>query len=84
MVEYIRKKFLMKHIETWQEKLGKELEKKKLKGYLMNKNRMKIMSDMINSYNTSYFSIDWIIKMLGLERNEVRKYKINKLFENEE
>ena len=49
----------------------------------MNKDRMKIMSDMINSYNTQYFSIDWIIKMLGLEKNEVRKYKINKLFENE-
>jgi hypothetical protein len=49
----------------------------------MNKDRMKIMSDMIKSYNTPYFSIDWIIKMLGLERNEVRKYKINKLFNND-
>jgi hypothetical protein len=45
----------------------------------MNKDRMK-MIDMINSYNTSYFSIDWIIKMLDLKRNEVRKYKINKLY----
>ena len=49
----------------------------------MSKDRIKTMSDLINSYDTSYFSIDWIIKMLGLERNEIRKYKINKLFENE-
>ena len=50
----------------------------------MSKDRMKIMSDMINSYNTQYFSIDWIMKMLDIERNEVRKYKINKLFKNDE
>ena len=49
----------------------------------MSKDRIKTMSDLINSYDTSYFSIDWIIKMLGLERNKIRKYKINKLFENE-
>ncbi len=49
----------------------------------MNKDRIKTMSDIINSYNSTYFSIDWIIKMLGLERNEVRKYKINKLFNND-
>ena len=47
------------------------------------KHRMKIMSDMINSYNTSYFSIDWIMKMLDMERNEIRMYKINKLFKND-
>jgi hypothetical protein len=47
------------------------------------KDRMKIMIDRMNSFDPSYFSIDWIIKMFGLERNEVRKYKINKLFENE-
>lgn len=63
--------------------LKEVVEKKKLKDYSMNKDRMKIMSDMIKSYNTPYFSIDWIIKMLGLERNEVRKYKINKLFKND-
>ena len=50
----------------------------------MNKDRMKIMIDRMNSFDPSYFSIDWIVKMLGLERNEVRKYKINKLFENGE
>ena len=44
----------------------------------MNKDRVKILSDMISSYNNQHFSIDWIIKMLGLERNEVRKYKIRK------
>ena len=63
--------------------LKEVVEKKKLKDYSMNKDRMKIMSDMIKSYNTPYFSIDLIIKMLGLERNEVRKYKINKLFNND-
>ena len=47
----------------------------------MNKDRVKILSDMISSYNNHYFSVDWIIKMLGLERNEVRKYKIRKLFD---
>ena len=46
----------------------------------MNKDRMKIMYDMISSSN-NHFSVDWIIKMLGLERNEVRKYKIRKLFD---
>jgi hypothetical protein len=45
--------------------------------------RMKIMSGMIKSYNTSYFSIDWIMKMLDLKRNEIRMYKIYKLFKNE-
>ena len=49
----------------------------------MNKDRVKMLSDMISSYNNQYFSVDWIIKMLGLERNEVRKYKINKLFNDE-
>jgi hypothetical protein len=49
----------------------------------MSKDRIKTMSDIINSYNSTYFSIDWVIKMLGLERNEVRKYKINKLFDDE-
>jgi hypothetical protein len=63
--------------------LKEVVEKKKLKDYSMNKDRMKIMSDMIKSYKYSNFSIDWIIKMLGLERNEVRKYKINKLFNND-
>ena len=49
----------------------------------MNKDRVKILSDMISSYNNQYFSVDWIIKMLGVERNEVRKYKIRKLFNEE-
>jgi hypothetical protein len=49
----------------------------------MNKDKVKMLSDMISSYNNQYFSVDWIIKMLGLERNEVRKYKINKLFNDE-
>jgi len=49
----------------------------------MSKDRIKTMSDIINSYNSTYFSIDWVIKMLGLERNELRKYKINKLFDDE-
>jgi hypothetical protein len=51
-------------------------------------NRIKILSDMISSYNNNTekllvpdFSVDWIIKMLGLKRNEVRKYKIRKLFD---
>jgi hypothetical protein len=45
-------------------------------------NRIKILSDMISSYNNNMnFSVDWIIKMLGLKRNEVRKYKIRKLFD---
>lgn len=47
------------------------------------KDRMKVMSDMINSYNTSYFSIDWMMKMLDMKRNEIRMYKINKLFNND-
>jgi hypothetical protein len=46
----------------------------------MNKDKVKMLSDMISSYNNQYFSVDWIIKMLGLERNEVRKEKIKKLF----
>ena len=50
----------------------------------MNKDSMKIMIDRMNSFDPSYFSIDWIIKMLGLERNEVRKYKINKLYGSSE
>ena len=49
----------------------------------MNKDSMKIMIDLMNSFDPSYFSTNWIMKMLELERNEVRMYKINKLFENE-
>ena len=42
------------------------------------------MNNIDNKYNNQYFSIDWIMKMLGLERNEFRKYKIKKIFPNEE
>ena len=50
----------------------------------MNKDSMKIMIDRMNSFDTSYFSIDWIMKMLDLKRNEVRMYKINKLYGSSE
>jgi hypothetical protein len=46
----------------------------------MNKDSMKIMIDRMNSFDPSYFSTNWIMKMLDLKRNEVRKYKINKLY----
>ena len=52
----------------------------------MNKNKLESLNSLLNvlkSYDSHYFSHDWIMKLLGLERNEVRKYKINKLFENE-
>jgi len=49
----------------------------------MNKDRVKILSDMIKSYNISYFSIDWIMKMLDMKRNEIRMYKIKRLFNEE-
>lgn len=39
--------------------------------------------NIIKSYDTQYFSIDYIIKMLDLKRNEIRMYKINKLFKND-
>ena len=44
---------------------------------------MKIMIDRMNSFDPLYFSTNWIMKMLDLKRNEVRMYKINKLFKNE-
>lgn len=49
----------------------------------MNKGRVKMLSDMISSYNNQYFSTDWIMKMLDLNRNEIRKYKIEKIFNDE-
>jgi hypothetical protein len=50
---------------------------------MKNKESIDSLMSVLKSYDSHYFSIDWIMKLLGLERNEVRKYKINKLFENE-
>jgi hypothetical protein len=33
-----------------------------------------------NSYNDNYFSPEYLMKMLNLNRNEIRKYKIGKIF----
>ena len=52
----------------------------------MNKNKLESLNSLLNvfnSYNSEYFSNDWMMKMLNLERNEIRKYKINKLFNDE-
>jgi hypothetical protein len=35
---------------------------------------------MNNSYNDKYFSPEYLMKMLNLNRNEIRKYKIGKIF----
>ena len=36
-----------------------------------------------DSYNNQYFSADWIREMLNLEKNDIRKYKINRIFNDE-
>lgn len=41
------------------------------------------MMDIADIYNNQYFSVDWIKKMLNLEKNDIRKYKINRIFNDE-
>ena len=55
----------------------------KIKKY---QDRVEMISNMMNiadSYNNQYFSVDWIKKMLNLEKNDIRKYKINRIFNDE-
>lgn len=52
----------------------------KIKKY---QDRVEMISNMMNivdSYNNQYFSVDWIKKMLNLEKKDIRKLKINRIF----
>ncbi len=39
--------------------------------------KIKILTEQINTY---YFSKDYLMKMFSLDKNKIRKHKINKLF----
>lgn len=49
-------------------------DKKKLKA------RVDMFKSMIDSGGSNYFSTDYIMKMLNINKNEIRKYKIWKIF----
>ncbi len=38
------------------------------------------ITEQINRFDNLYFSKEYIMKMFGLEKNKIRKNKINKLF----
>ncbi len=39
--------------------------------------KIKTLTEQINTY---YFSKDYLMKMFSLDKNKIRKHKINKLF----
>jgi hypothetical protein len=51
-------------------------EEKKLKQL---QSKVELLESLMGSTD-NYFSTDYLMKMIILSRNEVRKYKINKLF----
>ena len=54
-------------------------EKKKLKKL---QSKVELLESLMGSAD-NFFSTNYLMKMLNLERNEVRKNKINKLFNDE-
>lgn len=46
------------------------------------KNKLELLNSLMGA-NDNYFSMDWIMKMFNLNRNEIRKYKIEKIFNDE-
>jgi len=47
------------------------------------KSRLDLIKDMLSIYSKKYFSTDWIMKMIGLEKQDIRKEKIKKMFPDE-
>ena len=45
----------------------------------MKKSRLELLKDMLSVYNLSAY---WAMKMIGLEKKDMRKDKINKLFKD--
>jgi hypothetical protein len=54
-------------------------EEKKLKQL---QSKVELLESLMGATD-NYFSTDYLMKMIILSRNEVRKYKINKLFNDE-
>ena len=44
------------------------------------KSRLELLKAMSSVYN---YSTDWIMKMIGLEKKDIRKEKIKKIFPDE-
>lgn len=44
--------------------------------------RIKELTEMINSYDSRHFSKDWLMKMLDINKNDVRKNKIKKILDD--
>ncbi len=55
-------------------------DKKKLKQLQSRVDILGGLMGVYNSYNDNYFSLEYLMKMLNLNRNEIRKYKIEKIF----
>ena len=45
----------------------------------MKKSRLELLKDMLSVYNLSAY---WAMKMIGLEKKDMRKDKIKKMFED--
>jgi hypothetical protein len=72
--------------------LKEVVEKRKLKSYfqmMCEEKKLKQLQSKVELLESlmgatdNYFSTDYLMKMIILSRNEVRKYKINKLFNDE-
>jgi len=46
--------------------------------------RIKVLTEQINTYDNLYFSKDYLMKMFNLNKNDIRKSKINRIFNDEE
>jgi hypothetical protein len=55
-------------------------EKQKLDQLQSRVNVLESIMQVYDSYSKNYFSVNHIMKMLNLNKNDIRKYKIQKLF----
>jgi hypothetical protein len=46
----------------------------------MTSKRLEKLIEVYNSYDKNYFSKDFVMNMLNLNKNSIRKYNINKIF----
>ena len=45
--------------------------------------KIKVLTDQINTYDSLYFSKDYLMKMFNLNKSDIRKSKINRIFNDE-
>jgi hypothetical protein len=45
--------------------------------------KIKVLTEQINTYDSLYFSKDYLMKMFNLNKSDIRKSKINRIFNDE-